>query len=74
MQQSDNKHQQFTPQDVKIISRKSLYRGFFSMVKYTFQHKLFAGGWSNPVEREMFERALMPLRCCPMTLSKTKLF
>ncbi|MDP2573814.1 ADP-ribose diphosphatase [Vibrio penaeicida] len=56
MQQSDNKHQQFTPQDVKIISRKSLYRGFFSMVKYTFQHKLFAGGWSNPVEREMFER------------------
>lgn len=64
MQQSDNKHQQFTPQDVKIISRKSLYRGFFSMVKYTFQHKLFAGGWSEPVEREMFERghaaALLP--------------
>ncbi|MBD1555416.1 ADP-ribose diphosphatase [Vibrio sp. S9_S30] len=56
MQQSDNKHQQFTPQDVKIISRKSLYRGFFSMVKYTFQHKLFAGGWSHPIEREMFER------------------
>jgi ADP-ribose pyrophosphatase len=64
MRQSDNKHQQFTPQDVKIISRKSLYRGFFSMVKYTFQHKLFTGGWSEPVEREMFERghaaALLP--------------
>ncbi len=34
------------------------------MVKYTFQHKLFAGGWSEPVEREMFERghaaALLP--------------
>lgn len=26
------------------------------MVKYRFKHKLFAGGWSDVVEREMFER------------------
>lgn len=26
------------------------------MVKLTFRHKLFAGGWSEPIERELFER------------------
>lgn len=26
------------------------------MVKYRFKHRLFAGGWSDVVEREMFER------------------
>ncbi len=26
------------------------------MVKYKFKHKLFEGGWSGPIEREMFER------------------
>ncbi len=26
------------------------------MIKYRFRHKLFAGGWSNVIEREMFER------------------
>ncbi len=55
---------QFTPQDVKIISKETLFRGFFQMVKYTFKHKLFDGGWSSPVERELFERghaaALLP--------------
>ncbi len=55
---------QFTPQDVKIISKQTLFKGFFQMVKYTFKHKLFNGGWSQPVERELFERscaaALLP--------------
>ncbi len=27
------------------------------MVKYRFKHKRFAGGWSEPVDREMFERS-----------------
>jgi ADP-ribose pyrophosphatase len=26
------------------------------MIKYRFRHKLFEGGWSQPIEREMFER------------------
>jgi len=64
MRQSDNELQQFTPGDVKIISKTPLFTGFFKMIKYTFQHKLFAGGWSAPIEREMFERghaaALIP--------------
>ncbi|NVD07434.1 ADP-ribose diphosphatase [Vibrio sp. JPW-9-11-11] len=64
MQQSDKQHRQFTAQDVEIISKEILFQGFFSMVKYRFKHKLFAGGWSEIIEREMFERghaaALLP--------------
>ncbi|EEX93217.1 ADP-ribose pyrophosphatase [Vibrio orientalis CIP 102891 = ATCC 33934] len=56
MQQSDNQDQQFTPQDVEIISKETLFQGFFRMVKYRFKHRLFEGGWSEPIEREMFER------------------
>lgn len=33
-----------------------MYQGFFSLDEYTFKHKLFAGGWSQPVTREVFER------------------
>ncbi|TOH40221.1 ADP-ribose diphosphatase [Vibrio parahaemolyticus] len=39
-----------------MISKESVFEGFFKMVKYRFKHKLFAGGWSDVVEREMFER------------------
>lgn len=56
MQQSDDQQHSFTAQDVKIISKEILFQGFFSMVKYRFKHKLFAGGWSEVIEREMFER------------------
>ncbi|WP_153446103.1 ADP-ribose diphosphatase [Vibrio algicola] len=54
----------FHRDDIKVESKETLFRGFFKMVKYTFRHRLFAGGWSQPVEREMFERghasALLP--------------
>lgn len=46
----------FTSKDVEIISKEPLYQGFFTMEAYTFRHKLFAGGWSEPVTREVFER------------------
>lgn len=64
MQQSDNSRRDFTPEDVEIISKETLFSGFFKMVKYRFKHRRFEGGWSQPVEREMFERghaaALLP--------------
>ena len=64
MQQPDNKLSQFTSKDVEIISKETLYQGFFKMVKYSFKHKLFEGGWSPEIVREMFERghaaALLP--------------
>ncbi|KII79929.1 ADP-ribose diphosphatase [Vibrio renipiscarius] len=64
MQQTDNQSTQFTSEDVEIISKETLFQGFFKMVKYRFKHKLFEGGWSKEIEREMFERghaaALLP--------------
>ncbi|MEZ8826277.1 ADP-ribose diphosphatase [Vibrio amylolyticus] len=56
MQHSNRPLIDFTKDDVKIISKKSLFSGFFKMIKYQFSHRLFDGGWSEPIEREMFER------------------
>ncbi|TDF38356.1 ADP-ribose diphosphatase [Alteromonadaceae bacterium M269] len=47
---------QYTSQDIKIIEKKPLYNGYFSMNKYRFKHKLFNGEWSSVVDREVFER------------------
>lgn len=46
----------FTKNDVEIIARDSLYRGFFSIQRYRFRHRLFNGGVSDEVVREIFER------------------
>lgn len=56
MQQSDQPQGAFTPDDVDVVSRETLFQGFFRMVKYRFKHRLFQGGWSPIIEREMFER------------------
>lgn len=42
--------------DVEIISRKPLFRGFFSLTEYRFRHRLFDGSMSGEVVREIFER------------------
>ena len=55
-QDVQQKIQQFSAEDVQILAKETLYQGFFKMVKYAFKHKLFAGGWSDVVEREIFER------------------
>ncbi|WP_218352342.1 ADP-ribose diphosphatase [Alteromonas lipotrueiana] len=51
-----NKINSFTSQDVKILHKEPLYDGFFKMVRYDFRHKLFNGGWTDTVQREIFER------------------
>lgn len=56
MQQSDQPQGAFSPDDVDVVSRETLFQGFFRMVKYRFKHRLFQGGWSPVIEREMFER------------------
>ncbi|AOM42267.1 ADP-ribose diphosphatase [Xenorhabdus hominickii] len=53
---SFTKHGTFTKQDVEVISQKTLYRGFFKMTEYQFRHRLFRGGWSEIIRREVFER------------------
>ncbi|ENM3738615.1 TPA: ADP-ribose diphosphatase [Vibrio cholerae] len=56
MQDANQQPVSFNKKDVEILNKDTLFKGFFRMVKYRFKHKRFAGGWSEPVEREMFER------------------
>lgn len=46
----------FQPVDIQITHKEKVFNGFFKVWKYTFKHRLFAGGWSKPVVREMFDR------------------
>jgi len=46
----------FTKDDLQILSKEPLYKGFFQCNKYTLKHKLFSGGWSPAIQREIFER------------------
>ena len=39
----------------KIINKKNLYSGFFSMNKYEFVHQKHNGQWTEKIEREIFE-------------------
>lgn len=42
--------------DVEVLERETVYQGFFAMEKLTLRHRLFEGGWSAPVRRELFVR------------------
>ncbi len=42
--------------DVDILERKFVYQGFFKMEKILLRHRLFEGGWSGTIAREMFVR------------------
>ena len=41
----------------KIINKKNLYSGFFSLNKYEFIHQKHDGNWTEKVEREVFSGA-----------------
>jgi ADP-ribose pyrophosphatase len=42
--------------EFKIIDKEVMHAGFFRLNKYQIQHTLFAGGWSEVLTRELFER------------------
>jgi len=46
----------FDRQDVEILDQQRVYDGFFKMERYQLRHRLFAGGWSDTITRECFER------------------
>jgi ADP-ribose pyrophosphatase len=46
----------FGAQDVRILDDQTVWSGHYAMRRVTLQHKRFAGGWSDPVVRELFER------------------
>ncbi|WP_105102148.1 NUDIX domain-containing protein [Microbulbifer pacificus] len=47
---------QFTRGAVDILSRKTVYDGFFKMHKLRLRHRLYRGGWGAEMERELFVR------------------
>ena len=46
----------FGAQDVRILEESTPYDGHFTLRRLTLQHRCFAGGWSEPLVRELFER------------------
>ena len=41
---------------VELLDKSERYSGFFRINRYRLRHRLFAGGWSGVIEREVFER------------------
>ena len=46
----------FTAGDVRMLAQERVFDGYFAMDRVTVQHRGFAGGWCDPVTREVFER------------------
>lgn len=42
--------------DVEIIEHTTLCQGYFRLDRYGLRHRLFEGGWSDELQREVFER------------------
>ena len=41
---------------LRILDRETAYQGFFRIDRYRLRHRLYAGGWSGELSREVFER------------------
>lgn len=41
---------------IEIIDRETAYHGFFRIDRYRLRHRLYSGGWSGELTREIFER------------------
>lgn len=48
--------QQFEASDVKALSKDRVFDGFFKIDRYRLSHRLFKGGWSEELQRELFVR------------------
>ncbi|MDP2716461.1 ADP-ribose diphosphatase [Rheinheimera sp.] len=46
----------FGTADLEILDKSTVFQGFFRLDRYTLRHRLFNGGWSEPMQREIFER------------------
>lgn len=42
--------------DVELIKRETLHQGFFRLEALELRHRLFEGGWSEPMRREVHSR------------------
>jgi ADP-ribose pyrophosphatase len=46
----------FRAGDVEVLENEVAFQGYFQVRRLTLRHQRFAGGWSDPVTREVFER------------------
>lgn len=46
----------FTAADYTLIKEETVFEGFFSLDKLQLKHRLFSGGWSKTLHRELFVR------------------
>ena len=46
----------FNADDVRILEQEEAWNGHFSVRRLHLQHRLFAGGWSETLAREVFDR------------------
>ena len=46
----------FNSNDVNVLKTETLYQGFFKAEKMTLRHRLYEGGWSTDIVREVFVR------------------
>ena len=46
----------FVDKDVEVLGREVVYQGFFKMKKLQLRHRLFEGGWTPTITREIFVR------------------
>ncbi|MGY5450563.1 ADP-ribose diphosphatase [Agarivorans sp. MS3-6] len=51
-----HENSQFSHQDLEIKEVEDVYQGFFKLQRYTLRHRLYQGGWSNWIQREMMDR------------------
>lgn len=50
------KSHRFGREDYRIESKETLFQGFFRITRTVVTHRLFGGGWSAPLKRELFQR------------------
>lgn len=49
---------EFTSNDVVILEDKIVFSGYCQVKEFQMRHRLFAGGWSSPITRQVFTRPL----------------
>ena len=42
--------------NVEVVSKKTLFKDYFQVDEYIFNHRLFKGGWGGEISREVLER------------------
>lgn len=47
---------QFSLADTEILEQRSVFEGYFRVSQLVLKHRLFNGAWSQPVQREVFQR------------------